>query len=114
MTSKNKYLTFMALNSIAMMTSLDTPQIYDDGKKEDNKTSMKTVSGNLAKIPPKGSKEYWFNEEGEFYNGVDRCLAIRKEDVVFHCIAISNKSAIKKFKKYHNDKKTNQTETNKG
>ena len=102
------------LAAIAAITSLDSTEMYSDGTKEDNKTSMKTVSSNLAKIPPKGTKEYWFNEEGEFHNGLDGRKPIRREDVVFHCIAISNKSAIKKFKKYQNDQKTNQTETNKG
>lgn len=45
---------------------------------------------------PKGCKEYWFNSEGRFYNG-DGTRPILKTEVVFHCIAASDKSAKKKL-----------------
>lgn len=49
---------------------------------------------------PKGCKEYFFNKEGEFYNGVDGRPPILKTDVVYSCVASSNKSAKKKFDKF--------------
>jgi hypothetical protein len=55
---------------------------------------------------PKGCKEYFFNKEGEFYNGVDGRPPILKTDVVFSCVASSNKSAIKKFNKFITKNKT--------
>jgi hypothetical protein len=44
---------------------------------------------------PKGAKTYWFNEQGEF--STDHML---KTDCVFKCVAINDKSAIKKFKRW--------------
>lgn len=44
--------------------------------------------------PPNGTKEYFFNAQGEF--STDRML---RSEVVFSCFAINDKSAIKKFNK---------------
>lgn len=45
--------------------------------------------------PPRGTKEYFFNKEG-------LCLerGMRKEDCVFKCFAINEKTALKKFNKF--------------
>ncbi len=48
--------------------------------------------------PPKGCKEYWFNAEGRFYNG-DGTRPILKTEVVFYCVASSDKKAREKFDK---------------
>lgn len=42
---------------------------------------------------PKGSKEYFFNAEGEFSTA-----HIPKGECVFQCFAINDKNAIRKFK----------------
>ena len=61
----------------------------------------KDIDTTTVQVPiPKGCKEYFFNKEGEFYNGVDGRPPILKTDVVFKCVATSNKSAKKKFDKF--------------
>jgi len=47
------------------------------------------------KIPPSGCKEYFFKSNGEFYAGEGRPML--KSETVFHCIALNNKNAKKKF-----------------
>lgn len=49
--------------------------------------------------PPKGYKEYWFNEEGEFSNG-DGEVKMLKTETVFYCYAHNDTSAKKKFSKW--------------
>jgi hypothetical protein len=44
---------------------------------------------------PKGAKEYFFNAQGEF--STERML---KTETVFKCVAISEKSATKKFERW--------------
>jgi len=44
---------------------------------------------------PKGAKEYWFNENGGFSTE-----KMRRDEIVFKCIAINDKSAKKKFEKW--------------
>jgi hypothetical protein len=44
---------------------------------------------------PTGSKEYFFNEQGEF--STER---MRKDETVFKCIAINDKNAIRKFERW--------------
>jgi hypothetical protein len=61
--------------------NLGSPVLYEPKKAHDKPT-------------PKGAKEYWFNDRGEFSS--ERML---KSDVVFSCIAINDKSAKKKFEK---------------
>ena len=45
-------------------------------------------------VIPKGCKEYWFDIDGCYPNWAGR------DQVVFKCIAISEKSAIRKFNKW--------------
>lgn len=47
---------------------------------------------------PKGVKDYWFAADGRFAN--DTTKPMRKDETVFHCIAVNDKSAKKKFKKW--------------
>ena len=44
---------------------------------------------------PKGCKEYFFNEMGEFSD-----TKMRRDECVFTCIAINDKNAMKKFNKW--------------
>ena len=44
---------------------------------------------------PKGAKTYWFDEQGNF-----SFEQMRKDEVVFKCVAINDKNAIKKYEKY--------------
>lgn len=48
-----------------------------------------------APIPPKGTKEYFFNEVGEF--STEQML---KTETVFMCYAINDKNATRKFKQW--------------
>jgi hypothetical protein len=48
-------------------------------------------------IPPKGTKEYFFNIEGEF--STERML---KTECVFKCFATNDKNAIRKFNNWKN------------
>jgi hypothetical protein len=44
---------------------------------------------------PAGTKEYFFNDSGEFST-----KQMRKDETVFKCFAINDKNAIKKFKNW--------------
>lgn len=48
--------------------------------------------------PPKGAKEYFFNERGEF--STERML---KSETVFMCYAINDKNAIRKFERWQHE-----------
>ena len=50
----------------------------------------------LFKVIPKGCKEYFFNDKGEY--STDHML---KTECVFKCYALNDKSAIRKFKNRH-------------
>lgn len=67
--------------------------IYFDAPHE-NKTTPNNC-GTTQKRPPKGCKEYFFNKEGEFFNGEGR--PILKSETVFYCHATNDKNAIRKF-----------------
>jgi hypothetical protein len=51
-------------------------------------------------VIPKGCKEYWFNTNGGFTNGLSGPEKILKTDVVYYCIASSDAAAKKKFDKF--------------
>lgn len=64
--------------------------------KKKKKAGTLTVNGKLPPRPiPKGCKEYFFNYLGDFINHNDGVYA-------FRCIALNDKSAIKKFEKWVN------------
>lgn len=48
--------------------------------------------------PPKGAKEYFFNEWGEFSTE-----QMSKSETVFMCYAINDKNAIRKFKRWQHE-----------
>jgi len=52
---------------------------------------------------PKGAKEYWFNAYGEFSTE-----GMLKTDIVFKCVAISDKSAKKKYERNRKQARSNQ------
>jgi hypothetical protein len=59
-------------------------------------SSIEDVSGKYPNKPkPKGTKEYFFNRNGEF-----RTDKMRKDECVFICYAINDISAIKKFNRW--------------
>lgn len=49
-------------------------------------------------MPPKGTKEYFFNSVGEF--STEQML---KTETVFKCYAINDKNAIRKFKRWQHE-----------
>ena len=68
----------------AAMLSLDT------SNSNTIKTSIDDIDFTPKKSPiPKGCKEYSFNQDGNF--------TTIESEIVFKCIAISEKSAIKKY-----------------
>jgi len=90
--TKNKFAMFAAMAMMMDSTEALPPPLKKEKKKIDFTLNQPPL--------PKGCKEYFFNKEGEFYNGVDGRPPILKTDVVFSCVASSNKSAIKKFNKF--------------
>jgi len=84
MKMKDKFLTLAAF---AMAANSEFAQ-YDEPERL-------PIPVKLPRKPPKGAKEYFFNERGEF--STERML---KTDVVFKCYAVNDKNAIRKFKKY--------------
>ena len=86
------------LGILAVMAEMMASSGY---AKNSNSISPKDIDTTPKQPPiPKGCKEYFFNKEGEFYNGVDGRPPILKTDVVYSCVASSNKSAKKKFDKF--------------
>ena len=90
----NKFIrTALALAAIGDMSNL-----FDSN----SKTSINDIDFTPKEVPlPKGCKEYFFNSLGDFLNHNDGVYT-------FKCVAISDKSAIKKFNKWVNNQ-VNQT-----
>lgn len=60
------------------------------------RVDVERISGLSPEIPPPaGCKDYWFNSSGNF--STDK---MRKDETVFHCVAINDKNAKLKFEKY--------------
>jgi hypothetical protein len=75
---------FTSIMMAAAMLSLDT------SNSNTIKTSIDDIDFTPKKSPiPKGCKEYSFNQDGNF--------TTIESEIVFKCIAISEKSAIKKY-----------------
>jgi hypothetical protein len=47
--------------------------------------------------PPNGTKEYWFNQQGEFST-----TGMKRDEIAFKCVAINDKNAIRKFNRFIN------------
>jgi len=72
-----------------------------DDNRGDNKLRPEDIDVTPAQqVIPKGCKEYWFNINGGFTNGMSGSNKVRKVDVVYYCIASSDKAAKKKFDKF--------------
>ena len=81
-----------AMGAMAIMTSYgDMNEVREMGKRPLLPSPPK------KKRPPSGSKEYFFNSEGEF--STEKML---KADCVFTCFSINDKNAVRKFKKWKN------------
>lgn len=90
MRHQNKGFSLMMM--AAAMLSLDTPNSNTKNKK----TSIDDIDLTPKKSPiPKGCKEYSFNQDGKF--------TTIESEIVFKCVAINEKSAIKKFNRTKHD-----------
>lgn len=68
---------------------------YTDSEHDNKKERGDKILIPKRTPPPKGTKEYFFNIQGDFSN-----TSMLKSDCVFTCFAINDKNAVKKFKKY--------------
>lgn len=84
--SRSKQRAMLAMMSMALMSE---NYGYDYSKKEPIEIQPK---------PPKGAKEYFFNERGEF--STEQML---KSETVFMCYAINDKNAIRKFERWQHE-----------
>lgn len=48
-------------------------------------------------VPPKGTKEYFFNEDGEFSTE-----SMKKSECIFTCFAVNDRNALRKFYNWNN------------
>jgi hypothetical protein len=90
------YKNFTSIMMAAAMLSLDT------SNSNTIKTSIDDIDFTPKKSPiPKGCKEYSFNQDGNF--------TTIESEIVFKCVAISEKSAIKKYNRSISKQKQNAT-----
>lgn len=74
----------------AMMAQVDE-NIYSRDKR--NSLKPEYINTNpIQPLPPKGCKEYWFNQYGTL-----SIYGMRKDEVDFYCMAMNEKSARRKF-----------------
>lgn len=59
---------------------------------------VEQVKRTIQPRPPKGAKEYFFNEQGEF--STEQML---KSETIFICYAINDKNAIRKFERWQHE-----------
>lgn len=83
------------LSFLAMAAMMSATARYDDPMYDIHNTQRPTIHLQKDPPPPKGTKEYWFNEDGEFSTS-----HMRKDEVVFKCVAINDKNATKKYEKW--------------
>ena len=69
---------------------------YNPGEVSDDKPLVK-------RIPPRGTKEYFFNDKGEFAS--KNMQPMCKDEAVFWCYAINDSNAIRKFNKFKASRK---------
>lgn len=68
-----------------------------------------TMPGNAVnQVLPKGTRAYYFSAAGAISNGGPSSHPIRREDVVYACVAINAKSAKEKYKKHWLSKNSQQ------
>lgn len=84
-------------NMKSKMLGIAALALLSEGMNQPPSINTENVSGKpLDQRPPKGCKEYMFNEFGDYYDGDNR-HPFRKEDVVFKCFATNSKNAVRKF-----------------
>lgn len=78
------------------------PTTEDKSKKLPYRQYANNIDATPATPPvPKGCQEYFFNSNGSFHNGEGLSMA-GNAAAVYRCVAMNDKSAIKKFKKNYN------------
>ena len=88
-----------ALLALPMMLSTMNPKqqefMHDHDYTKD--ALLKTLG--QQKRPPSGTKEYFFNNDGEF--STDH---MKKEECVFICFAVNDRNALRKWYNWNNGK----------
>ena len=100
--SKGSYLgNIMAL---ALMAESFEKMDYNSSNKGLNKLNPNDIDVTIKQSKPAaGCKEYFFNKNGGFANGEGRPM--RKDETVYYCHAINDKSAKRKFDKWYENNK---------
>jgi hypothetical protein len=95
--NRNTYLQLAGLGLLlSEMQNIDN-SIYSDNKPKNKLSPDEIVIDNFQKKPPKGCKEYFFNKDGEFTNGEEGQIRMRRDETVFYCHASNDKNAKRKF-----------------
>jgi hypothetical protein len=89
----SKKIIVMSMKSgkmLAMLAILGALSQVNAGYESEGKnpTRPEDINGNPKQVIPKGCKEYWFNENGDF--STER---MRHDEIVFKCIASNDKTA---------------------
>lgn len=102
MSMKSRLGAYMAMASMFAMTDRDTMERMSDyGRRAEEEGESKSPKIIIPPVP-KGCKEYFFNNIGEFSNGTLESHKILRDECVFTCIASNDKTAKKKFDKWKN------------
>lgn len=88
---KEKIATLAIMSMIASMSSDSSLMITGDAN------GIRAVNGKKPSVkrPPNGTNQYYFKDDGSFETS-----SINKERVVFECVAINDKNAIRKYEKW--------------
>ena len=87
------------LLGLGMQTMKGSIDDMNDAKNQSSKSKPSRRPPQLHVIKPNGTKEYCFREDGTHVCLDDDNCKILRSEVVYKCIAINEKSAIKKFNK---------------
>jgi hypothetical protein len=79
----------------AMFAMLDASDMYGGKTAPKIPKSVKFDASKPESVVPKGCKQYFFNDKGEF--STEKML---KSEVIFKCIASNDKNAVKKFRAF--------------
>lgn len=83
-----------------MMMALAMASLPAMNNSRSNKGPKEIQYKPVEKPIPNGCKQYWFDEYGDF-----RTDKMRKDLIVFSCVAQSDKSAIKKYQRWLQNQK---------
>ena len=92
----NKLQSFLALPMILSAMSSEN-QLFMHEHEYTKESLLKTLGQH--KCPPSGTKEYFFNNDGEF--STDHML---KTECVFVCFAVNDRNALRKWYNWNNGK----------